>query len=139
MPPSTDISRLLPAAVRFTSAIFMVMGGMVPMVMLYLAQLPTVILERSVAIGVGGPWVICADAVVGETTATATIEATNRRATRRGERCRRRSIGDVRSGVHRANPEETEPVIGAKRPSFARRDGARRRSHRPAPPRAPPG
>ena len=95
IPPSTDISSVLPAAVRFTSAIFMVMGGMVPMVMLYLAQLPTATLERSVAIGVGGPWVICAEATAGETTATAAIEVTKTRARRRGERCMRRSIGDV--------------------------------------------
>ena len=97
IPPSTDISRLLPAAVRFTSAIFMVMGGMVPMVMLYLAQLPTVILERSVAIGVGGPWVICADAAVGEPTATATIEATKRRASK--------AWGTMHAAEHRRRPE----------------------------------
>src|SRR5579871_5125138 len=65
-PPSTDISSVLPAGVRLTRAIFVDIGGIASIVVLYLAQLPRAILERSTARGVGGPGDICAEATAGK-------------------------------------------------------------------------
>src|SRR5665213_105431 len=91
IPPSTDISMVLPAAPLPTSAIFIVMGGSDPTIIEYCAQLPVGTLARSVTIGVGGPWPNCADATAGARSAKARTRTGDER---RGGRDMRGSISD---------------------------------------------
>ena len=101
MPPSIEVSIVLPAAPRLTRPSFIVIGPIVPTVTVYCAALPTGTLARSTASGVGGPCAICAEADRGSASANSAAAQVG---IRREKRDMRGSISEGPARVHAAAP-----------------------------------
>ena len=104
IPPSIDVSIVLPAAPRATSAMREVIGGLGPNVTSYSAQLPTGTFSRSTATGIGGPCPGC--------WASAAVEGERERKGEREQRDEARHGSSGGNGAPSVRDGQTEASAG---------------------------